>query len=137
MKYNKLLSIGAWISLLTMLGSFSLCGAVEAHTLNNDALVSKLPNVSFRNDIQPIFDANCVACHMEGAAPEGLILESGTVYQALVGQTSRQSRLQRISPTKPDESYLIQKLKGTHLNKLDSRLIDTLRAWIIQGAQDN
>jgi len=137
MKYNKLLWIGTWISLLTMLGSFSLCGAEEVNTLSNGAPVSKLSNISFRNDIQPIFDANCVACHMEGAAPGGLILESGTSYQALVGQTSRQSRLQRISPAKPDESYLIQKLKGTHLNKLDSQLIDTLRAWIIQGAPDN
>lgn len=137
MKYDKLLSIGSWIGLLTMAGAFSLCGAEEAKRLSNGAPVANIQSISYRNDIQPILDANCVSCHMTGSAAKGLTLESDSSYQALVRPTSRQSGPQLVSPAKPDESYLIQKLKGTHLNRLDSKSIDTLRAWVIEGAHDN
>lgn len=145
MKNKNLLSIGSWIGLLTMAGSFSLCHAEEVNALGNGAPVSKIQNLSFRNDIQPIFDANCVVCHMNGATQGGLTLESGSSYQALVRQASRQSGLQLISPAKPDESYLIHKLNGTHLKvggrglamPMDSKLTDIVRAWVLEGTIDN
>lgn len=145
MKYSKRLSIGSWIGFLVMAGSFSLCGAEEANKKENDTPGSKIQSLSFRNDIQPIFDANCVVCHMNGATQGGLTLESGSSYQALVRQASRQSALQLVSPAKPDESYLIHKLKGTHLKvggkgsamPMDNKLIDTVGVWIKEGATDN
>ena len=47
--------------------------------------------VSFAGAVQPIFDANCVACHQSGAASQGLNLESGRSYAAVVNRRSSEA----------------------------------------------
>jgi len=50
----------------------------------------------FAERIQPILDANCVACHQTGSAQQGLVLRGGLAYRNLVSQKSRESNLELI-----------------------------------------
>ncbi|UCV17799.1 c-type cytochrome domain-containing protein [Ferribacterium limneticum] len=105
--------------------------------------------VSFKGDIQPILDAQCVACHQSGAASANLNLEDGMAYLASVRKGSQQSKLQLVTPGKPDESYLVRKLEGSHisaggqgdqmpvLEPLGKGSITLIRQWIQDGAPDN
>lgn len=107
------------------------------------------PKVSFKNDIQPILDAHCVACHLTGAAQANLNLEEGLAYAALVRQRAQQSPFQRVAPGEPNESYLIRKVEGSHikvggqgtqmppLGPLNKESIALIRQWILYGAPDN
>lgn len=105
---------------------------------------------SFNNDIQPILDARCVVCHMTGAAQGELALEAGTSYQALVGVSSTQSKLLRVKPGDPTNSYLVHKLEGTQgevggsgtqmpqgTGALPQAQLDLILRWIEAGAHDN
>src|SRR5882762_2535510 len=95
---------------------------------------------SLSRQVQPIFDANCVACHQAGAAQQGLVLESGVAH-ANVGKRSAEAAMNLIEPGSPDASYLFQKLNGTHLKAngqgermplgaaLEASDIDTIRLW--------
>ncbi|MGE3771685.1 MAG: hypothetical protein AB7I32_02095 [Gammaproteobacteria bacterium] len=67
----------------------------------------------FAREIQPIFDAHCVVCHQAGVEQAGLNLEEGEAYANLVGVQSTQSRLVRVAPGSPAQSYLLHKLRGT------------------------
>jgi mono/diheme cytochrome c family protein len=104
---------------------------------------------SFRIDIQPLLNENCVACHQTGSAQQGLALEPGKAYGNLVGAKSRESKLMLVSPGQPNASYLLNKLDGTHLkaggmgqqmplgDPLTAAQIAQIRAWITQGAPRN
>jgi mono/diheme cytochrome c family protein len=105
--------------------------------------------VSFRGQIQPIFDANCVVCHQSASAQEGLILEDGKAHANLVGQQSRQAAMALVTPGSEKNSYLLYKIGGTQAavhgrgsrmplgGQLSAADIDILRAWVVEGAQDN
>lgn len=98
---------------------------------------------SFKRLIQPILDAQCVSCHLSGASQGGLNLEDGYAYQSLVRQQSRQNKWRRIEPGNPDESYLVRKLEGSHIEiggegtrmppegSLDNASLAAIRKWIL------
>lgn len=73
-------------------------------------------------------------------------------YRGLVGAPSTESPLLRVAPGKPDQSYLMHKLQGTHLSvggsgdpmpKTDPpRLLEPaqlalFKSWIEAGAPNN
>ena len=99
--------------------------------------------VSFADDIQPIFDANCVVCHGDGGNA-GLDLRSGQSYTNLVGIKATESDLSRIEPGEPMNSWLYLKLTGQQdvgtmmppSGSLDADLTDLVRTWIEEGALD-
>ena len=103
---------------------------------------------SFSRQVQPIFDANCVACHQTGAAQQGLVLESSASY-AIVGKRSSEAPMGLVVPGAPDASYLLQKVKGTQLKAngrgdrmplggmLEEGDVETIRRWILGGAKNN
>lgn len=110
------------------------------------------PTVSFSTDVMPIFDgAGCGAtgCHA-GAQPKGELDMSTAqkTYDQLVGVSSVQctGRL-RVEAGSPTSSYLIDKLVGTNMcsgnqmpkggTPLSTSQIDTIRAWIGNGAPNN
>jgi mono/diheme cytochrome c family protein len=90
-------------------------------------------DVSFATDIQPIFDANCVACHPTLSSPD---LTSGNSYAAITNGTY-------IVPGNLTTSTLYQRLLGNGgalmptTGALSSSDIDLVMNWILQGAQDN
>lgn len=128
---------GAWCSLLFVLVSS------PATSLAQDAAVPSLGK-----SVQPILDANCVACHQAGAAQQALILESGLAY-ANVGKPSSQSTMKLVEPGRPEASYLFQKVVGAHLQAkgagdrmplggaLEAADIETIRRWILGGARND
>ena len=73
---------------------------------------------------------------------------TGDAYAAFVNITSlEQASLSRVRPGDAANSYLINKLEGTNLGTtsrmplggpfLDQPTIDSVKAWIAQGAQAN
>jgi hypothetical protein len=109
--------------------------------------------LSFAADVQPIFTASCtsVGCHGNTAA-KGLDLSSGKAHHELVAVKALEcggAGRQLVEAGQPDQSYLIDKLKGMNLCGLGQRMpaggkpalpaeqIETITAWITAGALDN
>ncbi|GBD32112.1 MAG: hypothetical protein KatS3mg081_2171 [Gemmatimonadales bacterium] len=112
--------------------------------------------VSFSQQIQPIFTASCAlgGCHGSGnlQPPEKpMNLSAGQAYSNTVNVSSAQlGSMDRIEPGQPDQSYLVHKIQGTHLqvggsgvrmpatgNFLSQSQIDLIRTWVAQGAPNN
>ncbi|MCX7421419.1 MAG: hypothetical protein NT013_18000 [Planctomycetia bacterium] len=128
---------------LTLLCSSSLI-AQEAKPAAANAIKPEPVNlgrpVDFEKDIQPILDANCVACHNLGQAESKLNLEK--VEFILKGGKRGPS----IVAKDPDKSliYLVaSRVQGPAMpplpNKVDAKALTpkelgTLRQWILEGA---
>ena len=102
---------------------------------------------TFTGQVLPLLKSRCLVCHMPGAESGGLSLHPRSAYENLVGARSTESPLLRVSPGKPDESYLLLKLTGEHLRAggtgermpfgeapLAPEDIDLVRRWIENGA---
>ncbi|MBI4301219.1 MAG: hypothetical protein HY664_01255 [Chloroflexi bacterium] len=109
-----------------------------------------IPAVSFVQDIQPIFGSRCVFCHQTGASQAGLNVGLGLAYKSLVKVPSTESRLLRVAPGDPENSYLLHKLLGTHLQvggqgeqmplggpPLPKDDLEKIQKWIQDGAPEN
>lgn len=106
-------------------------------------------DAKFAATVQPIFDANCVACHQSGAAQQGLNLESGSSYAAIVNRRSAVIDRVLVAPGSPTTSYLLLKVLGTHGEvggkgvrmpmggDLAPADIQALREWIAAGAKND
>ena len=102
------------------------------------------PTVSYADDVQPIFDANCVGCHGDGGNA-GLDLRPGLSYANLYEVQSTESALNRVEPEEPMLSWLYLKLTGqqnvgTEMppgSLLDADTRELVRTWIEEGALDN
>jgi hypothetical protein len=106
-----------------------------------------VPEVSFANEIQPLFNASC-RCHTGSAPPEGMNLGPGKAIANITSVRSRQSSLDRIEPGDPARSYLWHKIKGTQRTvggtgsrmplggRLSDAQIEKIRQWIVQGAKN-
>jgi hypothetical protein len=107
----------------------------------------------FEMDVQPLFEASCL-CHFmpsngdEMTAPY-LTLNAGTGIGELVDVDSTQlPSMKRVAPGDVDNSYLVHKLRGTHIDvggpsdsnrmpplaPLAEADIMTIEAWITAGA---
>lgn len=130
-----------------------LAGAVYAGAL---AVVSLLcgceRQVSFADDVQPILDAKCVECHAqsgEGVAASGLVLQdyegvmAGTNFGAVVVPgSSVSSTLYLVVAHLTDPKIQMPPHHGDAFAEgrggpLREEQIETIAAWIDQGAQDN
>src|SRR5258706_8764066 len=113
------------------------------------AVCATAADVKLASTVQPIFDANCVACHQSGAAQQGLNLESGSSYAAIVNRGSAVADRVLVVPGSPATSYLMLKVLGTHGEvggkgvrmpmggDLSPADIQALRDWIAAGAQND
>jgi hypothetical protein len=103
--------------------------------------------VSFAADVQPIFTANCVPCHTTVAQSAGLDLSAGNSYAELVNVTAAEAALMRVLPGDPANSYLYRKITNAPgiigqpmpfgAFPMPQAQIDTIGAWILQGALNN
>ena len=137
---KKLLSLS--IGILLMIG-FTGCDSGSNPTGANDN--TPIEDVSFSNDVQPIFNNNCVGCHPGNG---NLSLAASESYNNLVGVTSNSyAPLKRVVPSNPDSSVLYQKILanpdlsvGQRMPQggaLSSNQIETIGTWIEEGAKDN
>lgn len=126
------MALARWLILLLV--------SLAANAMAND--------VSFTADIVPLLKSRCVMCHLPGAEQAGLALHPKGGYANLVDIKSTQSALLRVSPGKPDDSYLYRKITGTHTqvggsgermpfgeSSLSAEEIDRVRHWIAGGAK--
>jgi hypothetical protein len=99
--------------------------------------------VSFKDDVQPIFNQNCITCHPNSG---NMSLLEDASYANLVDVISPEYGIVRVSPFHADSSVICMKLHGVEgygflmpLNgiPLDPIEIKTIEDWIDQGALDN
>jgi hypothetical protein len=126
------------------------CGAGEA-CVDGACACDASVSPSFKGDIEPILNASCTgaACHGGARPKEGLRLEAGSAYAAMVGVATNQCSGNRVlvDPGSPSTSYVMQKLlnidicTGTQMPKAGQLLapgeLDLISAWICDGALDN
>ena len=100
--------------------------------------------LSFSNDILPIFDSNCTTiCHPSPASPAFGNLDLNS-YVTLMDQTGP-NHAPVIVPFQPDSSFLVQRIEDPGATRmppppnpaLPPAQIDTIRQWIEEGALDN
>ncbi len=129
----------AFLSALIAAGA--VCGLVPPGA---SRAAAKEPSVSFKADVFPIFQANCVSCHHapdgQGYQASGLDLTS---YQGVMKGTKFGPM---VIPGDPDNSNLMWLLdwKASPVlrmphgkEQLPATERETIRSWIRQGAKDN
>jgi len=102
------------------------------------------PTVSFSQDVKPIFDQHCIECHQPDAAGT---LASGfdmTSYEGLmkginnfpmvIGGDPEGSNLLVLMEGRADPSISMPHGQRDPVAKSD---VQTIRAWIVQGANNN
>jgi len=106
--------------------------------------VKEEPQISFRDDVQPILRSNCIRCHIppngEGYLKTGLSMATygdlmrGTIYEpVIVPGDSRHSILNMLVEGRADSS-----MRMPHGRKpLKAEEIKILRVWVEQGARNN
>ena len=138
MKRGIVRHIGALMSILIVLTSTSCKKDVEEDLGPYDRVVS------YEKDVQPIFNQNCISCH---PASGDLSLLPGDSYDNLVNVISPNYFPEvRVKPFRADSSVVCHKLHGIenygHLMPLngiplEAEEIETIEAWIDQGAKNN
>lgn len=115
---------------------------VSASTTNQPSLSVSRPSgketVSFSNDIAPILAEQCLVCHGGGNQQPGGGLTVATFQAMLRGGDNGPPWV----PGKPEESLLVQKLKGTAGGArmprgrppLPDEQIDLFARWVAEGA---
>jgi hypothetical protein len=115
---------------------------------NSDTTAQR--TVSFKRDVLPILQENCVMCHQDSLPMGALDLMPRIAYAALVGVRSSEIKMLRVAPGNPEQSYLFHKIAGSNaliggngnsmplgqppLSKEDVGIVGR---WIAQGAKDN
>ena len=85
-------------------------------------------SMSFKNDIFPIINNNCVGCHNSGALQGGITMET---YEQLTPYIESGSLLGSI---KHQSGYSAMPKDA---EKMTTCQISKIEQWIFQGAQDN
>lgn len=120
---RKILKTVAGLTLVATLSGLTSC---EKYSYNPPAVD---PNATwhFSTDIQPVFTANCIACHNGTKSPD---LREGKSYQAL----TRGSFV-----TLPGENSTLYTTMTSASHASRSTASDKLKVlyWINQGAQNN
>jgi Planctomycete cytochrome C len=96
-----------------------------------------------------IFVPRCTGCHGGGSPSAGMNLEPGNAYEKLVNvASSEKSGAIRVIPGDPENSYLVQKLRGdvgivglrmprNGPPYLTDDQINLVKQWIQAGAKNN
>ena len=118
---------------------------VNAHTAppNNGGII-RGQLISFANNIQPIFTAKCVGCHVAGgSAPMSLV--AGASIASLVNRPGTVAAGTRVIPGDSTNSVLYKKISGTtagpqmptNNTQLGANDQNLIKVWIDMGAANN
>ena len=150
---NRQISKGAGWSII--LAVVAACGGGNGDMSGPDPGPPNPPtnsSVSFKDDVQPIFSANCAlsGCHLPPNPQQGQNLSTGVAFFNIVNVPSRElPSMNRVTPGDPNNSYLAHKIRGTQNSVggsgatmpiggvLSAAEINTIVAWIQQGALNN
>jgi mono/diheme cytochrome c family protein len=121
-----------------------------ALNLSAFADASKLPpastkaNITFANDIKPIFDTSCVKCHGDEKPKAGLKLTSlettlkGTKEGKVIepGDSGKSSLVLSVAQVNSDEdTWMPPKNNKAKIAPLTKEQVGLVRAWVEQGAK--
>lgn len=111
---------------------------------------SHAADVIFSQDIVPLLERNCASCHLVGTEPGKLSLHGPAAHASLVDRPAAGAEMLLVSPGEPGNSYLLHKLRGTHLDAggsgarmpfaspaLPDNIIELIETWIRNGAANN
>lgn len=116
------------IRILILFITLLLLSGCEYDTIDPDPLPPPDQEISFSQDIQPIFTSNCVDCHDGSRDPD---LRSGNAYRSLQDDNY-------INITNPSESKIYTILNEPfHQPKATAKEKQLILQWITQGAKDN
>lgn len=105
--------------------------ALGSCTYDYVAPAENLPtNVSFSQDVQPIFDQNCITCHNGSQSPD---LRASNSYDALMSGNY-------INTTSAEQSTLYKRINGGGMppaGKLSTDDLNKILVWIKEGAKNN
>lgn len=134
-------------------GSIVLCAGLALTSLlakAGDQADVEMQRISFTKQIIPVLRIRCAVCHMTGTEPGSLRLFPAAAYDSLVGVKSAATGKLLVSSSRPDDSYLLHKIRGTHLDvggegsrmphgqePLSQEVISLVEMWIEQGAERN
>lgn len=106
--------------------------------------------VSFAQTVVPVLRMQCATCHMTGGEPGNMKLYPTAAYDSIVGAESVTTGATLVVPGEPENSYLLHKIKGTHLEQggagarmpfaqrpLPEEVVKQIEQWIAQGALNN
>ena len=106
--------------------------------------------ISFSRQVIPVLRTRCAVCHMTGTEPGNMRLFPSAAYDSIVGAESVSTGRLLVSAGNPDESYLLHKIRGTHLDMggegsrmpqgqapLSQEVITLIEMWVAQGAERN
>jgi len=106
--------------------------------------------VSFAQTVVPVLRTQCATCHMTGSEPGNMELYPSAAYDSIVGVESVTTGATLVAPGEPESSYLLHKIKGTHLEQggtgarmpfaqrpLPEDVVVQIEQWIAQGALNN
>jgi len=109
--------------------------ANETAATNAPAPTVDLANVSFTNDVLPIFQQHCLKCHGNDNPEKGL--ELSTYKTMMLGSEDGSV----VTPGDPDKSYLVEMVVTKKMPKkgapLSATEINTIIAWVKAGAKDD
>jgi len=109
--------------------------------------ISDTSGVSFANQVQPIFTANCAmsGCHAGTLPQDGMSLEDGKAYANIVNQHNIDfGNYLIVKPFYSDSSFLYFKITGNSIAgprmpfekpPLPDSSIELIKQWIDQGAK--
>jgi mono/diheme cytochrome c family protein len=103
----------------------------------------------YQEKIAPLFRSRCGTCHLTGTEAGNIQLTPDQAIAAIVDVASQEApKLKRVVPGDPDNSYLVMKLEGTHIEHggsgttmpyaappLSTQEIADIRQWIKEGAK--
>jgi len=129
---KKILLLISKATVLILLLSLSSC-YYDEEVVIPEVVLDPIEDVSFANEIQPIFTEFCAACHPNAAPPD---LTAGNSYAAIINGD--------IVPFDLNASSLYQTLITTDASELmppsgslSDEDINLVKSWIEQGALDN
>ncbi len=135
MKQQTALSILALLALLFSALAPTACTYDSGVIEPPDIIIDTTEQVSFSEDVIPIFDGHCNSsgCHNTGGVPPDLTAENA--YEALFQGNY-------IDTLEPRESELMQWMLGNRgldmpLSGPNEEFNKTVLTWITQGAKDN
>lgn len=140
----KKLKIILFTSLIMTL-SLASCSENIVSECEPDMKVDNQMKASFKEIQNQVFTPTCATsgCH-GGSFSSFPNLEDGQSYDNIVGINNQAGNMKLIEPGNSSESYLYKKLlgDGTTLmplggQKLNQNILDSIAAWIDNGAENN
>lgn len=134
---------GAIAALLVVIMAGALAGCSDHGDPTGLDNLPEVPDpISFANDVQPIFDGQCIGCHGAGGNA-GLDLRSGLSYDNLVGVAANNASGELVVAGDALSSVLLGRLTGTvgsympPSGPLPLSNQEMVAGWIAEGAQNN